>query len=268
MVEYIARKQTAGAFADRLMVVADGETLTGDGWTLTAVATPGHTSNHLCYALAESGALFSGDHVMGWSTTIVAPPDGDMAAYMASLAKLHEREDRVYYPAHGPAVDKRIFQVNPSTPDTPSLDPSENQNDSIKNRAIGRKRNGFGKALGDIVLKDGQSVESLTASSIRQAFVEKGYTIITNKDQIGKDTFVVDANIEKFWAWMNPGFASITLSTEISTELDIKSPLDNSKEKIYVKAADSFQLGTESNWIEVINQALRLYVDDLKSKLK
>lgn len=166
------------------------------------------------------------------------------------------------------AVDKRIFQVNPSTPDAPSLDPSENQNDSIKNRAIGRKRNGFGKALGDIVLKDGQSVESLTASSIRQAFVEKGYTIITNKNQIGKDTFVVDANIEKFWAWMNPGFASITLSTEISTELDIKSPLDNSKEKIYVKAADSFQLGTESNWIEVINQALRLYVDDLKSKLK
>lgn len=166
------------------------------------------------------------------------------------------------------AVDKRVFQINPSSPDVPSLDPSENLDDSIKQRAIGRKRNGFGKALGDLLLKDGQSIESLTTSSIRQAFVEKGYTVVSNKEQIGKDTFVVNANIEKFWAWMNPGFASITLSTEISTELDIKSASNISKEKIYVKAADGFQLGTESNWIEVINRALRLYVDDLKSKLK
>jgi glyoxylase-like metal-dependent hydrolase (beta-lactamase superfamily II) len=87
-------------------VLADGERLSGDGWTLTAVATPGHTSNHLCYALEETGALFTGDHVMGWSTSVVSPPDGDMTAYMASLQKLHERDDRIYYPAHGPAVTK------------------------------------------------------------------------------------------------------------------------------------------------------------------
>ncbi|MDE2405984.1 MAG: MBL fold metallo-hydrolase [Sphingomonadales bacterium] len=87
-------------------VLADGETIAGPGWTLAAVATPGHTSNHLCFALVETGALFTGDHVMGWSTSIVAPPDGDMAAYLASLEKLHAREDRVYYPAHGPQVDK------------------------------------------------------------------------------------------------------------------------------------------------------------------
>lgn len=86
-------------------VLADGERLEGDGWTITAVATPGHTSNHLCFALKESGALFTGDHVMGWSTSVVVPPDGDMAHYLASLHKLHDREDRVYYPAHGPAVD-------------------------------------------------------------------------------------------------------------------------------------------------------------------
>jgi glyoxylase-like metal-dependent hydrolase (beta-lactamase superfamily II) len=85
-------------------VLADGEQLAGPGWTLTALATPGHTSNHLCYALEQSGALFTGDHVMGWSTTVVAPPDGDMAAYMASLALLQGRQDKVYYPAHGPAV--------------------------------------------------------------------------------------------------------------------------------------------------------------------
>ncbi|MFL6858292.1 MAG: MBL fold metallo-hydrolase [Allosphingosinicella sp.] len=86
-------------------VLADGETLASDGWTLRAVATPGHTSNHLCFALEGTGILFTGDHVMGWSTTVVAPPDGDMAAYMASLDLLLARDDRVYFPAHGPAVE-------------------------------------------------------------------------------------------------------------------------------------------------------------------
>jgi len=86
-------------------ILADGETLAEDGWTLRAVATPGHTSNHLCFALGESGALFTGDHVMGWSTTVVSPPDGDMTLYMESLELLLGRDDRVYFPAHGPAVD-------------------------------------------------------------------------------------------------------------------------------------------------------------------
>ena len=87
-------------------VLADCERIAGPGWTLTALATPGHTSNHLCFALEESGALFTGDHVMGWSTTVVSPPDGDMDDYMASLARLAAREDRIYYPAHGPAVER------------------------------------------------------------------------------------------------------------------------------------------------------------------
>ena len=85
-------------------VLTDGEKLSGPDWTLEAVATPGHTSNHFCYALHEESALFTGDHVMGWSTTVVSPPDGDMAAYMASLDKLQSRSDRLYYPAHGEPV--------------------------------------------------------------------------------------------------------------------------------------------------------------------
>ncbi|MCA1750028.1 MAG: MBL fold metallo-hydrolase [Parasphingopyxis sp.] len=87
-------------------VLADGETLTGEGWTLETVATPGHTSNHLCFALPQADALFTGDHVMGWSTTVVSPPDGDMAAYMASLAKVIDRPESVYYPAHGEPIEK------------------------------------------------------------------------------------------------------------------------------------------------------------------
>lgn len=84
-------------------VLADGEGIAfDDGRELVAVATPGHTSNHLCYAL--DGALFTGDHVMGWSTTVVVPPDGDMGAFMASLAMLRDRDDRIFYPAHGAPV--------------------------------------------------------------------------------------------------------------------------------------------------------------------
>jgi glyoxylase-like metal-dependent hydrolase (beta-lactamase superfamily II) len=85
--------------------LTDGALIAGDGWTIEAVATPGHTSNHLCYAMREEGALFTGDHVMGWSTSIVSPPDGDMAEYMRSMQKLLERDDAVYYPAHGEAVE-------------------------------------------------------------------------------------------------------------------------------------------------------------------
>jgi len=87
-------------------VLEDGEQMTGSGWTLTAVHTPGHTSNHLCFALEESGALFTGDHVMGWSTSVVIPPDGDMGDYMKSLDRLYQREDRVYYAAHGAPIEK------------------------------------------------------------------------------------------------------------------------------------------------------------------
>ncbi len=82
--------------------VVDGEVVRAGGLTFTAVHTPGHTSNHLCWALAEERALFTGDHIMGWSTTVVSPPDGDMAHYIASLRKVADRDDEVLWPTHGP----------------------------------------------------------------------------------------------------------------------------------------------------------------------
>ena len=84
--------------------VRDGDEIVGAGWRFEAVHTPGHTSNHLCFALPERSILFTGDHVMGWSTSVIAPPDGDMSAYMASLDKLLRRSDKVYWPTHGPAI--------------------------------------------------------------------------------------------------------------------------------------------------------------------
>jgi len=86
--------------------VADGEVVvSGGGLTMTAVHTPGHTSNHMCWSLAEERALFTGDHVMGWSTTVVSPPDGDMTDYIASLRKVAERADEMLWPTHGPPRD-------------------------------------------------------------------------------------------------------------------------------------------------------------------
>ncbi|MEP3280205.1 MAG: MBL fold metallo-hydrolase [Stappiaceae bacterium] len=86
-------------------VLSDGEIVFGDDWTLETVSTPGHTANHLAFALKEESTLFSGDHVMGWSTSIVAPPDGSMTEYMASLEKLRSRAERRYLPGHGGVLD-------------------------------------------------------------------------------------------------------------------------------------------------------------------
>jgi glyoxylase-like metal-dependent hydrolase (beta-lactamase superfamily II) len=81
-----------------------GGQVSGPGWTLEAIPTPGHTSNHLCYALKEENALFSGDHIMGWSTTVITPPDGDMTDYLRSLAVIRERNFTTLWPTHGPPI--------------------------------------------------------------------------------------------------------------------------------------------------------------------
>jgi len=83
--------------------LAEGDAVSGPGWTLEALFTPGHMSNHMCFALREEQALFAGDHVMAWATSVIAPPDGDMGQYFASLRKLLERDDQVYHPGHGPS---------------------------------------------------------------------------------------------------------------------------------------------------------------------
>jgi glyoxylase-like metal-dependent hydrolase (beta-lactamase superfamily II) len=86
------------------VVVKDGEVFTGPGWTLEAITTPGHMSNHVCFALKEENALFSGDHIMGWSTTVISPPDGNMGDYFRSLAKIRARNFETLWPTHGPPV--------------------------------------------------------------------------------------------------------------------------------------------------------------------
>ncbi|MGP8120795.1 MAG: MBL fold metallo-hydrolase [Xanthobacteraceae bacterium] len=109
-----SEKATTESGADRDFMpdvrLRDGEVIAGDGWALEAVATPGHTANHLAFGWRERQALFVGDHVMGWSTSIVAPPDGSMPDYMASLEKLAGRGETLYFSGHGPEIpDARRF---------------------------------------------------------------------------------------------------------------------------------------------------------------
>ena len=85
-------------------LLKSGDVVSGKGWTVSAVHTPGHLSNHLCFALEEENALFTGDHIMGWATTVVAPPDGSMGAYLDSLDLLLKRNDEIYYPTHGAPI--------------------------------------------------------------------------------------------------------------------------------------------------------------------
>ncbi len=84
--------------------IRGGDVFHGDGWTLDAIHTPGHTSNHMCYALREENTLFSGDHIMGWSTSVVSPPDGHMGDYLDSLYRVLERDFDIIWPTHGPAI--------------------------------------------------------------------------------------------------------------------------------------------------------------------
>jgi glyoxylase-like metal-dependent hydrolase (beta-lactamase superfamily II) len=84
--------------------LADGEVVAGDGWTIEAITTPGHTANHMAFAFKEANVVLSGDHVMAWSTPVVSPPDGSMGDYMSSLQKLAKRTEPIYFPGHGPAV--------------------------------------------------------------------------------------------------------------------------------------------------------------------
>jgi uncharacterized lipoprotein YajG len=164
--------------------------------------------------------------------------------------------------------DNRIFQEKPSSPNIPSMDPSEASSDSIKLRAVGRKRNTYGKALGDILLKEGDTTETLIASSVRKAFTDKGYKVLEQSEKVPPDAYVVDVEISQFWAWMNPGFWALTLSAEIATDISIKSGEETQKQSVQVKSSDHFQTGMESNYIQVISDALKQYIQELKLKLQ
>jgi len=158
--------------------------------------------------------------------------------------------------------DNRRF--NPRDPNTPSLSPDEINTKEVQARAIARKRNSYGKGLGDILLKEGQTVTSLMKENIEIAFLESGYQVIENEKDITSYTKIVNVDINKFWTWMTPGFWAITLSTEISTNLKINT---TKEDEINVFTKGYYQTGLESNFVEVIKNALKLHIKEVKTKI-
>lgn len=154
--------------------------------------------------------------------------------------------------------DERVFEQAPRIASTPSLgfEGAAQATAEVKARAIGRKRGGFGQAFGDVLLDHGQTVAGLVRENLTAAFVQAGFRVVTDS-AAGPAPLLVDVRINQFWAWMQPGFWAIRLSTQIETELDLAgtaTPL-----KFSVITADSRQIVTDGAWLEIVEKALLAY---------
>lgn len=161
------------------------------------------------------------------------------------------------------SADKRHFEEAPRTPDIPSVmcETAEEQD-----HAIGRKRNGFGKALGKLILPPEQSVTGLTQSAIEAAFKENGVRVV-NKDEVTADTKVIDVDVNKFWAWVEMGFWQITLSSDMSAGVRVNDAEDPAF-TVEGSYHEGFQGAFESNWLTVLNTAYQTFCLDAKEKVK
>lgn len=165
-------------------------------------------------------------------------------------------------------VDKRVFVISPPDPSTPSLKNNEINDPSITNRAIARKRNGFGMALGDILLPEGETVEQLTASALATALKEKGYRVVPEGDPAYATALPLSANINQFWAWFTPGFWAVKLEYRADLELTGDWPLDGSSQTVGGTSKWSGLAATTAAWRELMNDGLSNLVLNLKATLR
>ncbi len=173
-------------------------------------------------------------------------------------------------PATGQAVriesvlDARKFEVAPSSPDIPSLDDAEASGDAIKARAIGRKRNTYGKALGDIVLPEGQTVAGLTETAIATAFRESGYVVASKGDANYDSAVPVSARVNEFWAWVRPGFWSVTTNQKAEVELQGNVGGLSGKQVLKTQVTESKQVVTGDDWRQIVEKGLKALTDETK----
>ena len=162
--------------------------------------------------------------------------------------------------------DERTFEQAPKQPSTPSLgfEGAAQATAEAKLRAIGRKRNTYGMALGDVFLQEGQTVESVIRENLASALRDAGYNV--RNDGTGDPAYlVIDVHIKKFWAWMNPGFWAITVNTDIATDLTLSTTSNSIP--IVVHVQDARQFVTDSAWLETVDMALKEYRKDATPKL-
>ncbi|MBL8483218.1 MAG: hypothetical protein JNJ60_13545 [Rhodocyclaceae bacterium] len=162
-------------------------------------------------------------------------------------------------------TDERVFEEAPKDPGTPSLgfEGSAKASDELKSRAIGRKRNTFGKALGDVVLAPGQSVNGLIRENVAAAMVAAGYQL-ADKPDATPAPLILDVHIKRFWSWFNPGAFTITLNAQVETSLEFAEA--GAPATISVHATDSRMAATESSWIEIVSKGLSEYRIRLSDK--
>lgn len=165
-------------------------------------------------------------------------------------------------------VDNRIFELNPSTASIPSLKGGEINDKTISSRAIARKRNSYGKALGDILLPEGRTVAMLAQEAVTRAFRESGYRVLVKGDAGYDKVADVKVDIHKFWAWMSPGFWTIAL--EFETEMTVNAASTNLKtgKKIKGYIRNKSAAAGSGTWLETVNKGLNNFVQNLKKELK
>lgn len=155
-------------------------------------------------------------------------------------------------------TDERVFEQAPSDPSTPSLGfgGSDSATAQVKSQAIGRKRNSFGKALGDVLLQQGQTVTGVVRENLIAALLQSGYRVVPQVNA-GADAVVLDVHVKQFWSWFQPGFWAITLHSDIATDLQVEGK--DTPIKIQVHAEDKRQAATEKAWMEIMQQGLERY---------
>jgi uncharacterized lipoprotein YajG len=162
--------------------------------------------------------------------------------------------------------DQRQFQDNPPEANIPSLGFGGvgAASEDIKKRAVARKRNSYGKALGDILLEEGQTVEGVVRGALERAFLEMGYEVIDVNDG---DSIVLDAEIDQFWAYVRSGFWTIALTLEVETKLLATMPNGDQNKDISVKYERKFQTATEGNWMKAIDGGVQKFIDTVKEEV-
>lgn len=164
-------------------------------------------------------------------------------------------------------LDKRTFQAAPPSADIASLDPDEDTSDASKARAIGRKRNTYGKALGDVVLPEGKTVSGLVQGALTTAFQESGYVVVKKGDANYDGAAPVSAQVVDFWAWFQPGFWSI--STNHKAEVRVDGNVGNLKgqKTVMTSVSESKQVVTQSDWREIVEKGLASITEKTKALL-
>ncbi|QYD73054.1 flagellar biosynthesis protein [Paraburkholderia edwinii] len=164
--------------------------------------------------------------------------------------------------------DKRTFTVAPPSADMASLDPHEDGSDASKARAIGRKRNGYGKALGDVVLPEGKTVSGLIESALATGFQEAGYVVVKQGDPNFSAAAPVSAEVIDFWAWFQPGFWAVTTNQKSEVQLSGDVGALHGEKTVKTRVSESKQVVTSSDWREIVEKglaAITLQTKDLVS---